>query len=217
MTTLLAHRTPRHEARTESASARYPRLHAPRIVSTEPQRYLAICGTQAPGGPEFEAAMRALYATAYGVVFRLRARGLEAHVRPSEALWERRNGEEGWSVGDEAFDPTAWHWTLLLPLPAGASDSDVHAASAAARARRPDLELDRVHVIELDEGLVVEAMHVGPYADEPATIETMRARAEKAGLEAHGVHHEIYLGDPRRTAPEQLRTVLRQQVRPVVS
>jgi hypothetical protein len=181
MTTLVAHRAPRQEPRTDSASARYPRRHAPRIVSAAPQRYLAICGTQAPGGPEFEAAMRALYATAYGVTFRLRARGLDAHVRPSEALWERRNGEDGWSVGDEAFDPSAWHWTLLLPLPSGASDDDVRAASGAARARRPSPELARVHVVELDEGLVVEAMHVGPYAEEPATIETMRARAEKAG------------------------------------
>jgi len=57
-------------------------------------------------------------------------------------------------------------------------------------------------------------MHVGPYATEPETLERMAALATDAGLEAHGAHHEIYLGDPRRSQPERLRTVLRQPVRP---
>jgi hypothetical protein len=182
---------------------------------TEARRCLAICGTQAPGGPAFQAAMGALYGTGYSLVFLLRDRGIEAHVPASEALWERRNGKEGWSIGDEAFDPTAWHWTLLLPLPPEADDADVHAAIASVRSRHPSPELDRLHVLELDEGLVIEAMHVGPYEDEPRTIEAMRSKAAAASLEARGAHHEIYLTDPHRTAPERLRTVLRQPVRPI--
>ena len=212
MTTLLAHPTSTR-ARRRPRAVGLPRAGTPRIVQTDPQRYLAICGTQAPGGPEFQAAMGALYGTTFGLVFRLRDRGIEAHVQPSEALWERRNGAQGWSLGDEAFDHTAWHWTLLMPLPVEAKDDDIRVAIATARERKPGSTFDRLHVIELDEGLVVEAMHVGPYAEEPATIEAMRAKAEAAGLEAHGAHHEIYLGDPRRTAPERLRTVLRQPLR----
>ena len=62
----------------------------------------------------------------------------------------------------------------------------------------------------LGEGLVVEAMHVGPYDAEPETIAKMHALATSAGLAPRGPHHEIYLGDPRRTDPSRLRTVLRQ-------
>ncbi len=214
MTTLLAPAAPAQPIGTYPAAAGYPRPDAPRIVQTEPRRCLAVGGSDAPGGPEFEAAMAALYGTVYDLVFRLRRRGVDAHVRPSEALWERRTGGSGWSVGDEAFDPTAWRWTLLLPLPAEADENDLRDAIAAVRSRRPSPALERLHVVELDEGLVVEAMHVGPYTDEPATIEAMRVTAEAASLEATGAHHEIYLGDPRRTAPERLRTVLRQPVRP---
>jgi hypothetical protein len=192
----------------------YPRARAPRIVLTEPKRCLAICGTEAPGGPEFQEAMGALYGTAYSIVHRLRDRGLEARVKPSEALWERRNGESGWSLGAEAFDATAWTWTLLIPVPPEADEEDVHAAILAVRARKANPALDRIHLLEVDEGVVVEAMHVGPYADEPRTIEAMRVTAEAAGMAAIGPHHEIYLGDPFRTAPQRLRTVLRQPVRP---
>lgn len=214
MTTLHATAIEPGPASRYPIGAGYPRLHAPRIVVIEPRRYLAVCGTEAPGGPEFQAAMGALYGSVYPLVFRLRDRGIEAHVQPSEALWERRDGQHGWATGDEAFDHTAWHWTLLMPFPAEADDEDVRLAISAARIRNPSPALDRVHEVELDEGLVVEAMHVGPYADEPTTIEAMRRKAEAASLEARGAHHEIYLGDPKRTAPERLRTVLRQPVRP---
>jgi hypothetical protein len=74
--------------------------------------------------------------------------------------------------------------------------------------------MERLRVITLEEGLVVEAMHVGPYATEPETIARMHVMATAAGLVPAGSHHEIYLGDPRRTAPERLRTVLRQPVKP---
>jgi hypothetical protein len=70
-----------------------------------------------------------------------------------------------------------------------------------------------MRVMTLEEGLVVEAMHAGPYATEPETIARMREVAGAGGLAPHGAHHEIYLGDPRRCAPENLRTVLRQPVR----
>ena len=196
-------------------AAGYPRARRPRIVVTEPRRYLAIDGTAAPGGPEFEASMQALYGAAYALTFVLRDRGVDAHVEPSGALWSRTSGQDGWSVGEEAFDPTAWRWTLLMPIHPEATFADVDAAiRRVARRRSSSALLGRLEVFDLDEGLVVEAMHVGPYSAEPDTLEAMRQIAVAAGLDAHGPHHEIYLGDPRRTAPERLRTVLRQPVRP---
>jgi hypothetical protein len=179
-------------------------------VTVPPARYLAISGTGAPGGTEFQAAVEALYPVAYRLMFMLRERGVASHVGPLEALWDRRSGAHGWAIGEEAFDPSAWTWTLAMRVPEGATLADASAALEAARARRPSPAFGRLRVLELDEGLAVEAMHVGPYASEPETIEAMLTLAREAGLAPCGSHHEIYLGDPRRTAPERLRTVLRQ-------
>ena len=192
----------------------YPRLGRPRVVETKPRRCLAIEGRDVPGGPEFRAAMGALYATAYTLHFLLRERGIQGRLLPAEGLWRRRDGREGWSEGAEAFDSTVWLWTLLLPIPPEASEADVADALLAARRKRSSPALDRLFVQTVAEGLVVEAMHVGPYSTEPETIAAMHRVADAAGLVPVGAHHEIYLGDPQRAAPERLRTVLRQPVRP---
>ena len=212
MTTMLAQHL---EATPDTypVAAGYPRAHRARIVRTLPRRCLAIDGQELPGGAEFEQAMAALYNAGYTLKFLLQGRGVDARVGPSEGLWRRRDGTDGWSEGDAAFDPTLWAWTLLLPVATDATHEDVETALVVARRRHPSPALDRLYVRTLDEGLVVEAMHIGPYATEPETIAAMHELALAAGLPAVGAHHEIYLGDPRRTAPDRLRTVLRQPVR----
>jgi hypothetical protein len=194
----------------------YPRVHTPRLVNVPDRRCFAIQGLGTPGGPEFQEAMGALYGAAYSLHFLLRDRGIDAHTGPSEGLWERLDGQTDWSEGAVAFDPAAWRWTLLLPVPVEASPEDIASALAVARRRRPTPALERLGVLTLAEGLVVEAMHLGPYTTEPETIAAMHALAESEGLVPAGPHHEIYLGDPHRTAPERLRTVLRQPVKPAI-
>jgi hypothetical protein len=188
----------------------YPRAGQLRIVVVPDRRCLAVDGEGEPGGREFQEAMGAIYGTAYSLHFLLRERGADAHIRPVEALWIRREGEQDWAEGDAAFDPAAWRWTLLMPIPDEATDADIDASVVAAEARRATGV--RIEVRTIVEGLVVEAMHVGPYAAEPETIAAMHALAAASGLTPHGPHHEIYLGDPRRSKPENLRTVLRQPV-----
>jgi hypothetical protein len=73
--------------------------------------------------------------------------------------------------------------------------------------------VDRVKLERIDEGRCVQVLHVGPYADEPETIAAMKAFADEHSLTCHGLHHEIYLSDPRRVPPQRLRTILRQPVR----
>jgi hypothetical protein len=213
MTTSLAHEPARPGSTRFPPAAGYPRAHRVRIVTIPDRSCLAIDGTGAPGGPEFEAAMGAIYAAGYSLHFLLRDRGIEARIGPPEALWERRDGEPGWPEGEVAFDPGAWRWTLFMGLPDEATDEDVTAAMAVARRKRPSPALASLHQMTLGEGLVVEAMHIGPYDAEPATIAKMRELATAHGLEPHGPHHEVYLGDPRRADPLKLRTVLRQPVR----
>jgi hypothetical protein len=78
--------------------------------------------------------------------------------------------------------------------------------------KRPSLALERVRWERFQEGLCIQMMHIGPYADEPLTLEKMEAFACENGYRFRGKHHEIYLGDPRRAKPENLRTVLRHPV-----
>jgi hypothetical protein len=192
------------------AATGYPRPGHARIVVVPERRCMAIDGEGEPGGQAFQEAMGAIYGVAYSLHFVLRDRGVEAHVPPVEGLWLRREGEQDWAEGPVAFDPSAWRWTLLMPLPEAATSSEIDAAVAATAARNTTGAARRLEVRTLAEGLVVEAMHVGPYATEPETIGAMHRLAASAGLVAHGAHHEIYLGDPRRAKPENLRTVLRQ-------
>jgi hypothetical protein len=192
------------------AAAGYPTAGQPRIVVVPDRRCLAIDGEGEPGGRAFQEAIGALYGAAYSLHFLLRERGVDAHVPPVEALWFRREGVQDWAEGPVAFEPSVWRWTLLMPISEDASYGELSAAINAAATRRPAGQPHDMTVRTIMEGLVVEAMHVGPYASEPATIAAMHAFAARAGLIAHGAHHEIYLGDPRRAKPENLRTVLRQ-------
>jgi len=187
-----------------------PRAHRVRIVSIPERRCLAIGGDGEPGGSDFQAAMSALYSAAYSLHFLLGGRGIETPVSPPEALWERRDGRSSWAEGDLAFDPAAWRWTLAIAIPEEASDEDVTSAIAVARRRHPSPALEHLFTLTLHEGIAVEAMHIGPYDAEAETIAKMHDVATEAGLRPHGAHHEIYLGDPRRTDPRKLRTVLRQ-------
>jgi hypothetical protein len=99
-----------------------------------------------------------------------------------------------------------WRWTIMIEQAEAASSEMVDAAARANGVPVP-LRLER-----LREGLAVQILHVGPFADEPRTIERLYAFMDSKRLRAVGRHHEIYLSDPRRTAPERLRTIIRQPV-----
>ena len=105
-----------------------------------------------------------------------------------------------------------WQWTLLILLPDFIRKADVETAREELRARRSPAALDLVRLERFKEGRCVTLMHLGPYAEERTSIERMHAFARDAGYEPAGKHHEIYMNDPRRTAPERLKTILRHPV-----
>lgn len=164
-----------------------------KLVDIPPVRAIAVDGTGKPGGEEFTAAVQALYSVAYALRFALKAEGIERKVGHLEGLWDRD-----------------WHWTLFIAIPDEADP--VHVAAAIEKAREKAPAADRIRIDTIEEGTVVEALHVGPYATEPETVAAMEAFAGEQGLEPRGPHHEIYLSDPRRTAPDRLKTILRHPV-----
>lgn len=169
---------------------------------------MMIDGRGDPDGTAFAGAVQALYSVAYGLKFAVKkAGGEDARVAPLEGLW--------WGAEDEGFTPESrerWQWTLMIRIPDRTDAELLSETLAAAAKKKPDLPITDVRVEMFAEGSAAQVMHVGPYADEPATIAALHAFIASEGLRLRGKHHEIYLGDPRRSAPEKLRTLLRQPV-----
>lgn len=171
-------------------------------------------GSEPGKSPGFAAGTQALYSIAYTLKFMIKKRKMNAFdypVMPLEGLW---------SVTDGKFDITIkdnWDYTLMILTPEEINTKDFKEALKIASEKKGDaLPLASVRLAKFKEGLCVQATHVGPYATEPATIERMQAfmAANKVqdNVGPKGKHHEIYLGDPRRTAPAKLKTLLRHPV-----
>ena len=163
----------------------------------------------APGdSPAFMAAVQALFGISYTLKFQSKQRKTKAIDYPVMAL------EALWWVEDGHFElskPDNWRWRAMMMQPEHI-DADMFAEALAQLARKkPSPALERLRLERFGEGLCIQTMHIGPYSTEPATVERMRAFAQENGYLLANQHHEIYLGDPRRSAPEKLKTVLRHQ------
>ena len=137
-------------------------------------------------------------------------------VPPLEALWWADDA----AAFTTAYDKSAWHSTALILLPEWITEGDVEAARegvagkvVAGKVTAGNVsggDLARVRVQVLEEGRCAQTLHVGPFSEEGPVIEELHSTLEAAGLALAGKHHEIYLSDFRRTAPEKLRTIVRQ-------
>ena len=184
-----------------------------RVLTVPPTRYLMVDGHGDPNtDPGYAAALAALYPVAYALKFASKESGHDYVVPPLEGLW----WAEDMASFTDARDKTVWDWTMMLAVPDWLGEQDVTAAVAAVRAKKtPPARLDDLHVRVLDEGFCVQTLHIGPFDAEGPVLEEMHSEFIPAqGLQMTGRHHEIYLSDPRRAAPEKLRTILRQPVCP---
>jgi len=203
---------------------RYKSLYQPRagraeVVDVPPLQFAMIDGAIERGeepatSPGFHAAMMALYGVAYTLKFTMKKRRddpVDFPVMALEGLWWVEGGRFDMTVKDN------WSYTLMILQPEVVTEALFADAVAQVRHKRGDSpHLAELRLAMFTEGPCVQALHVGPYANEPATLERMRAFMQEEGLRDlvgdGGKHHEIYLGDPRRAAPEKLRTVLRHPV-----
>ena len=175
----------------------------------------AIEKGQAPGtSPIFAEATQALYGLSYTLKFMLKKRETNAIDYPVMAL------EGLWWVEDGFFDITVkdnWFYTLMMMQPEVITQELFEEAREQVRKKKGSSEmLSKARLAHFEEGLCVQVMHIGPYATEPATIERMKEFMNENGLRdnvgSRGKHHEIYLSDPRKAAPDKMKTVLRHPV-----
>ncbi|NLU41726.1 MAG: hypothetical protein GXX08_05955 [Firmicutes bacterium] len=164
----------------------------------------------APGdSAAFQQALEALFGISYNLKFASKKREInpiDYTVMALEALWWVEDGE---------FDiarPDNWKWTAMILQPDHITDSMFQEALEQLKKKRENPAVDKLRLETFREGLCIQTMHIGPYSEEPATIRRMESFAAENGFTYRGRHHEIYLGDPRRSAPEKLKTILRQPV-----
>ncbi|WP_329486338.1 GyrI-like domain-containing protein [Kitasatospora sp. NBC_01246] len=182
--------------------------------------FLALDGTGDPQqSPEFGPAIAALYAVSYALKFAVRAdTGTDYAVMPLEGLWHSDDPHFD-AVSADSYGPGAragWRWTLLIRQPVPYTDAQLAAALAKAEAKAEGKAgaeaVGRLRRESFTEGRCVQVLHQGPYETEPRTVKLLHDYLHTEGLREAGRHHEIYLSDPTRTAPERRRTILRQPV-----
>jgi hypothetical protein len=184
------------------------------IVTVPTMQYLMIDGHGDPNTSKaYENALTTIYPVAYKLKF-LSKNELDRDysVMPLEAQW--------WSSDMASFtaarDKSQWDWTVLIMTPEWLTASHFDTARESVRRKGGAPALDNIRLDTLDEGLAVQTLHIGAYDDEGPVLEAMHDDfIPSHALRMAGKHHEVYLSDPRRTAPEKLKTILRQPVTPV--
>jgi len=181
------------------------------VADVPARTVLALDGAGGPEGEAFGRSVGAVYGVAYTLRFARKARNRAFAVGALEARW--------WAEGARApaalavAPREAWRWRLRMAVPADVRDAEVAEAIRAATSKRGgklegSAEAGRVGLERIPAARMGRILHVGPYADEPASFARIRAALAAAGLVPGNAHLEVYLSDPRRTAPARLRTVL---------
>jgi hypothetical protein len=187
----------------------YVKPKRPTLVETTSGKYLTITGKGEPGGTEFQERLGALYAVAYTIRMAKKRVGNDYKVCGLEGLWWGGSFESS----STATSSAEWNWKLIIRTPGFVAKRDVTLAVASLLEKDKSPLVREVVLETIREGLCVQMLHVGPYRTEGETVAKMMEFIEERGLKLHGVHHEIYISDPRRVPEERLRTILRYPVR----
>ena len=179
----------------------------PKWVVLPELNYLMIDGKGDPNTAlEYQQAVEALYPLAYGLKFKIkRSSAVDYGVLPLEGLW--------WVPDMDLFSTSTkddWLWTAMILQPPMVT-RDLFIETLAEVKKKKNLPaLDKIRFEGYHEGEAAQVMHIGPYSEEEPTILMLHEFIHSHGYTLQGKHHEIYLGDPRRSAPERLRTIIRQ-------
>jgi len=197
----------------------YMPKNKPEIVLVPKANYIAVRGSGDPNeeGGAYKQAIGVLYAVAYTLKMSyMTDRRIEGFydyvVPPLEGFW----WQDGIDGGVDYSSKAAYNWISLIRLPDFITRADFDWAVETAE-KKKKLDCSSAELLTLEEGLCVQIMHHGPFDDEPATVEIMNAYLEQNGYEndfsAARLHHEIYLSDARKVAPEKWKTVIRHPIR----
>ncbi len=179
------------------------------VVDIPTMNYLMLDGEGNPNSEGYLEAVQALYGLAYGIRAISKATGQVFTVMPLEGLWSFEGQEESnFQITDA--DKDTFEWTLMLLQPEHITSEMVEQARDTVRKKKSLAPLDSIRFEAYDEGEAVQIMHIGSYDDEGPTVARLHHYIEDNGWQLGKKHHEIYLNDPRKVAPEKLKTIIRQ-------
>jgi len=196
---------------------KYKELYSPSskevvVVEVPTFNFLMIDGSGNPNtSKEYQEAISTLYTVSYTLKFMIKKskQAIDYTVMPLEGLW--------WADEMSSFlasDKDKWKWTAMIMQPPDIiTESLVKEALDKAKTKNPP-SISKIRFGTLAEGKAAQIMHFGSYAEEGPTIKRLHDFITQNGFELAGKHHEVYLSDPRRSAPETLKTVIRQAVKP---
>ncbi|WP_308637627.1 GyrI-like domain-containing protein [Paenibacillus silvisoli] len=193
---------------TKADKAYYGAGKKPELVELPALPYLRITGSGSPDSAAFAAAIEAIYTVAYSIKALCKQAEQDFTVAKLEGLW--------W-VEVDVPDPLTvpreqWQWTLLIRQPDYVTAAIAEQGLANALNKKSHVPIGSVVFDRFHEGTCAQMLHVGPFSTEPETLAVLHGFIEQQGLAIRGKHHEIYLSDFRKTAPDKLRTILRYPV-----
>lgn len=173
-------------------------------VKPDEGTFLAVDGEGAPGGEAFEKAIQDLYPVAYTVKFALKKAGtIDFVVPPLEALWH--------DDPVEVPDMSQWRWRTMIRVPESVKIEHVREAQESILEKK-GTDTSDVQLVRWEEGESLQVLHIGPYDQVGAIYDQLQSSAQLENLTLGAPGHEIYLSDPRRTAPEKLKTIVRLSI-----
>ena len=191
----------------------------PSIVDVPEMTFIMVDGSGNPNtSEEYKNALEILYGLSYGIKMSKKSGTqpegyFEYVVAPLEGLWWYKDG----GVITDISDKDSFCWTSMIRQPDFVTAEAVDLAKFALSKKKPGLDLSIARLEKFTEGLCAQIMHIGSYDNEPVTTAILEKHIEESGYRtdftAARRHHEIYLGDPRKTAPEKLKTVIRYPIR----
>jgi hypothetical protein len=179
------------------------------VVDVPAMNFLMIEGQGAPSSLQYMQSIEALFTVSYTLKFMVKkAQGIDYAVMPLEGLWWADNMTEFTTTNKDE-----WKWTSLIMQPNYVKEADVKAAIEQVRKKKELPAIDKVKFENFKEGLSAQIFYVGPFSEEGPTVTKIHEYIHKSGHELSGKHHEIYLSNVAKVAPEKLKTVIRQPMK----
>lgn len=201
---------------TKTYKAYYTATSQPMLTDIPVASFLSIEGIGDPSGQQYAAHLQALYSVAYTIKFACKALGKDFTVAKLEGLWsfdETKYAHLSMAEASVKVPRSEWRYRVMIRMPEFVKAEQVESAIRQVLDKKQLLLVREITLFHMNEGKSVQMLHNGPFANEPETLQKMMEFIQAHGLERNGPHHEIYLSDFRKTAPEKLRTILREPVK----
>ena len=186
----------------------YSAKKKPEVREFKKLNFLEISGKGEPAGIEFTKAVEAIYPLAYGIKKIYKLQEMDFAIPKLEGLWWVDSEKNALEV-----PRSEWHWKLLIRMPDFVTSDNFEQAQEDVMKKKGIGKINEIQFKKITEGKCIQIMHIGPYSTEPETINQMKEFITQNGFIENGLHHEIYLSDPRKTEPEKMKTILRQPIK----